>query len=197
MKLINDSFKGDPFLNFYLRLRQTNNCPLSKSIENFKRLDQETPSDEDLIYCLLEDCIFASLQATYYEEMFMIVKGNPSYGKTLIERFYSQKEERDELIYKQAQLHLNFITKNGFCSGCNQCENHKDVEELMDPYFEGDLDFFIRVYVGMETIYLSLENLFFHYLPHNLNVTNGISREAILKFRSFIFNDATKALEEN
>lgn len=184
------------FIEHFLSLRGTEEFSVQRSIRNFQKLDEEIPSDEDLVYCLLEDSIFSSLQATYYEEMFISVANNPKMAVELIQNFFYNKESRDDLIHKQTQLHLKYVTHEGHCEGCDQCENHGDVNELIEPYIDGDLDFFIKVYIGMESIYLALENNFFHYLPHNLQMVEEINRESIYEFRSFIFNFANREVSK-
>lgn len=179
------------FIRFFESF-QDSNSHFDISLSHLKSLENEVSSDEDLMYCLLEDSIYSSLQATYLEEMYLSIRNNPDIAGDLIHGFLEKKEARDILIANQTDLHLKYVTKFGHCSGCDQCENHADVDELIGPYQEGDLEFFMQVFLGMHSIFRALEDYFYNHLPHHPEVIEEITREEIFKFRQFIFNYASE-----
>lgn len=188
--------KKDPFLDFYFSLEDSNRFPFKMALDNLKHLEHEVGSDEDLLFCTLEDSVFSSLQATYYEEMFQALKDNPDVFNELIHKFNDSKESRDQLILSQAQKHVNYIVRGGMCQGCDQCENHKDVDELIPYYQNGDISFFIKIYLGMQAIHLGMESLLFDFLPTHSDFVGELSRERVFEYRSAIFKHAEDEFEK-
>ena len=115
-------------------------------------------------------------------------------ANSLIDNFSEQCDEREALIAKHTHHHIQFIQNGGNCSGCLCCNNHKDVAALI-PYWQNrDMDFFIELYVGMQTIQFTLENLLYDYIPSNLAIIPYLTEFNVLEFRKYLFNFATQQL---
>ena len=165
--------------------------PFSLALSSFQSLKESTKSTEELFYFLIEDSIYVSLYATFYEELIKHLKTNPESTNTFIERFQAASDERERLIAEEAQNHLNFIENFGMCEGCSSCENHKDVAELITPFQKGDINFFSELYIGMQTIQNAMEALIYDILPDNNDLAAILSPKDILEWRSQIFSYAT------
>jgi hypothetical protein len=167
--------------------------PYTLALKAYDNLKASANGQEDLFYMLMEDCIFTSLYATFYEELLVAVKKNNDVAIPLIDRFADDADERERMIAEQTQHHLSFIENNGSCPGCPCCDNHQDVAELIQYWNKGDIDFFTNLYIGMQTIQFSMEHLIYDVIPATNSVIDLLNHKSILEFRQYIFDYA----EEN
>ncbi|MDD0853461.1 hypothetical protein HBN50_10145 [Halobacteriovorax sp. GB3] len=162
--------------------------PLNLALISYEKLQETTGSQEELFRYMAEDCIFTSLYATFYEELFAVIQQNPEYALPLVEKFSSQQEEREQIIAEQAELHMNFIESKGLCPGCACCDNHADVADLITYYQRGDIDFFTTLYIGMQTIQFSMEHILYDVIPSNPSMTDELTKHNVLQLRQYIFD---------
>ena len=186
----NKDVQSKPLSKIFYELENSEASPYELALNSFNELKKSTNSTEELFYFLIEDSIYISLYATFYEELFKCMKANLDKASDLIKRFADASEERERLIATEAQNHVNYIENLGACDGCQSCENHKDVVELISSYQNGDLDFFIDLYIGMQTIQNSMEALIYDILPDNEEFIEALSVNDIMEWRSQIFSYA-------
>ncbi len=172
----------------FYELEQSSNSPYNMALHSLNELKRSARGSEELFLYLIEDAIFISLYATFYEELMKHIVRKPENALIYIERFSSASEERERLIAAEAQNHLNFIENLGLCSGCNSCDNHADVGELIAPYQRGDIDFFTELYLGMQTIQYSMEALLYDIIPNKLDLAKEVSPQNILAWRQLIYS---------
>ena len=172
----------------FLKDTQREDFPHLLALNTLKELESSSKSQEDFFLFLIEDIIFASIYATIHEEFFASLKNNPQHAAELVDHWQNKQEKRDHIIASLAQSHLNFITNNGLCSGCQACDNHSDISELM-PYFQkGDITFFINLYMGMQTIQIAMEQLLYDSLLDDPSLIEELSKEKVSDFRKFLYN---------
>ena len=183
---------------FFLKQEASPDFSYRLAIDSFYKLKQCSKNQTELFFFLLEDIIFSSIYATFYEQVFIAIYNYPEKALDLIEVFSNDNKDRELLIAKETENHLNFIESKGLCEGCSSCKNHKDVAELIQYWQRGDLDFFINLYIGMHTIQFAAEHLLYDIVAEVPGVTREFTHENILKFRQFIFDYAeTKNIENN
>ncbi|MCB9063081.1 MAG: hypothetical protein H6622_16275 [Halobacteriovoraceae bacterium] len=184
-----------PFIQIFNSLEDSDEFPFRLAINSLEHLENETRNDQELLMSCLEDSIFASLTSTFYEEAFMALKRNKDKAIPLIDKFADTTDEREKLIAKQCQEHLNFVINGGVCGGCSSCENHNDVEELVLPYLEQDLDFFVNLFIGMHTIQYTLEYFLYDVFPESIELIDLMNQENIIEFRKYLYNYAEESLD--
>ncbi len=162
--------------------------PYALALSSYDKLKETATNEEELFYFLMEDCIFTSLYATFYEELLIAVKKNPDLAIGLINRFADDSDERERVIAEQTQHHLSFIENKGLCPGCPCCDNHQDVSELIAYWQKGDIDFFTNLYIGMQTIQFSMEHLIYDVIPSTPASKELLDHKSILEFRQYIFD---------
>lgn len=177
-----------PLARFFHDLEGGADFPYNLAIQAYNNLQETATSEEELFYFLMEDCIFTSLYATFYEELLMAVRANPEVSVPLINRFADDSSERERIIAEQTQYHLSFIENKGLCPGCPCCDNHQDVAELIQFWQKGDIDFFTNLYIGMQTIQFSMEHLIYDVIPSTANVSEILTHKNVLEFRQYIFD---------
>ncbi len=174
----------------FYELEQSSSSPFKMALHSYNELKKSARSSEELFLYLIEDSIFISLYATFYEELMKHITKSPENALLYIERFSSAADERERLIAAEAQNHLNFIENLGMCDGCNSCDNHGDVADLIDPFQRGDIDFFAELYLGMQTIQYSMEALLYDIIPDNQAIAKEVSPANILAWRQVIYSYA-------
>lgn len=188
--------ESKPLSKIFYELENSQAAPYDLALNSFNELKETTKSAEELFFFLIEDSIYISLYATFYEELVKCLKDNPESADDLIKRFAEVHEERERLIATEAQNHVSFIENLGVCEGCNSCENHGDVAELIEHYQKGDIDFFIDLYIGMQTIQNSMETLIYDFLPENGELIQMLSTKDIAEWRAQIFEYANLRTSE-
>lgn len=177
-----------------MTLEGTSNSPFEMALQAYEYIDQEAKTDEDMLYYFLEDSIFSSVYATYYEEMLISIKNNPQMAKALIEKFSAATETRDQNIANQAQLHVNYVMNGGHCDGCVCCEDHKDVNELIEQWETRNFEFFQNIYIGMQAIQYAFEVILFTFIPSNLQAIKYLNRDSVFNLRDRVYKKAEEKL---
>jgi len=177
-----------PLAKFFHDLEGEADFPYNLAIQAYSNLKETASTQEELFFFLMEDCIFTSLYATFYEELLMAIRTNAEVSIPLINRFADDSSERERVIAEQTQHHLSFIENKGLCPGCPCCDNHQDVAELIQFWQKGDIDFFTNLYIGMQTIQFSMEHLIYDVLPTTANIQELLTHKNVLEFRQYIFD---------
>ncbi len=184
------------FIEYFIEREESGDSAYLAAIETLSSLKNSASDMNEFQEILLEDIIFTSLNATYYEHLFVSLKDNPQYLLKLIDRFSEDAETRDNEIALQGQDHFNYILNRGTCVGCKSCAHHADVEDLVGKWEEENLDFFITLYIGMQTIQYGLDQLLYDLLPSDASLVEKISMESILEFRQFVYKYSEHKLNE-
>jgi len=174
--------------SLFMSKKDDQEFPKRIALLNFEALRSSTSSQDELISFLLEDVIFLSLYATFYEEIFNTIYENPQYTKALIEKFESHGDERENAIALIAEQHIEYILNNGKCKGCSSCEHHHDVDDLIVYWQNKDYSFLASLYIGMQTIKVFMENLLGDELYERPELSKYVSKESILKVRQDIYS---------
>lgn len=182
------AYKETTLARYFHDLEGEPDFAFTMALQSFDHLEKTSETQEQLFHYLIEDCIFTSLYATFFEELLVVIRENPEYAMPLIDKFSQQSEERERIIAEQAHNHMMFIQNKGICKGCSCCENHEDVSELIRYYQRRDLGFFLNLYVGMQTIHFTMEHLLYDVLPSNPIVSDELSRNNILALRQYIID---------
>ncbi|MBT7610308.1 MAG: hypothetical protein HN576_11165 [Bacteriovoracaceae bacterium] len=182
------------FIPFFLKLEGDDQFPFAMALKTLEELEQTAQSESELLEYMMEDIVFTSIYATFYEHLFITINENSHLTLELIDKFSETGADRESLIAQQTQHHFSYILNNGECSGCEACDNHGDVDDLIEYYQTGDLVFFINLYLGMQTITYALEQLLYDTLPVRLDLTEKITAQAILEFRQYIVEYTDKKL---
>lgn len=188
-----ESFKEEKsyqLIQAFLDLEGRPDFPLTLAESNLKDILQNTANPDEQLIFIIEDSIFASLYATFYEQILLTINENPHLAIELIEKFEQDYEAREQVIANQTQLHLDYILNGGQCEGCSSCENHSDVEELVTYFLNNDRQFFITLFLGMQSIQYSMDHLLYNILPSRLDLIDTLTDEDILTLRKYIFNFA-------
>lgn len=174
--------------NIFLDMEGTTEFPFTLALNTFEQLEAQSTSRSELMALLLEDIIFSSLYATFYEEILDTIYQNTEVAVPLINRFSEDQEQRDQIIAEQTQAHLSYVLNKGLCPGCAHCENHRDVADLVQYWSKQDFKFFATLYMGMQTIQFSMEHILYDVIPLSQEYSHLTSREQILEFRQFIYD---------
>ncbi|MBT3586893.1 MAG: hypothetical protein HN509_18425 [Halobacteriovoraceae bacterium] len=187
--------QGQPrsLIKFFASLEGRVDFPLSRALDSLDKLEATATDQEEFFSFLLEDVIFTSLYATFYEELFLTLKDNQMVANQITENFYQSSHERDNIVGSQTQDHVEFVENLGLCSGCTSCQNHPDVADLIAYWQRGDIDFFILLYVGMHTIQYTFDKVLEEGIPRNSDILTELTREKVLKFRQYLFEYTEKS----
>jgi len=176
------------FVGFFHGLEGTPNFAYTQALLALSKVEKTTDTPRKLMEYLMEDIIFTALYTTIYEELFVTLKKHPEIALRLIERFSDSSSERDQLINIHTQNHMNFIMKNGECSGCTSCEGHSDLAPLIVHWHKGDLPYFIKLYLEVQTIHSGLERILYDYIPGHQSIIDHINEQVIGQYRQYIAN---------
>lgn len=189
-KSLDRSINRPPFhavlREYFLNLETSDSSPLKLAMDNLKQIEETAKGPEEMAFFFLEDIIFSSLTATFYEQLIMALKEHNYLASELLEKFNEDRDEREREVAYQTQDHVNFIQKFGQCPGCLNCENHEDIKDLLPFWEDGDLEFFRTLFIGMQTIQLSFEFILQDLIPDEADLFSRADEEEILKFRQFV-----------
>ncbi|MAF76711.1 MAG: hypothetical protein CME60_01020 [Halobacteriovoraceae bacterium] len=166
--------------------------PFSLAMHTYKQLQETANSQEEVFLFMIEDVIFSSLYATFYEQLLFTARENPHLALPLIANFEQDQAERERMISEQTENHLNFILAGGSCEGCSSCDNHADVSELLPFVEQGHFDFFKNLYIGMQAIQFAMEELIYDLTPDHMQWLEDYTPEKVLEFRQMIIDYAEK-----
>lgn len=185
-KLLSKRNKTIPFRGFFFEDTERNDHPYRLAVHSLRQLQETTNSQEELYMYMVEDILFASIYATFYEHLLFTVNENSLIAAELIEAFQKDAPERERIIAEQSEYHMQYIINEGHCSGCPACENHADVNEIVPLFHGGDFGFFKTLYLGMQTIQIAMEELIYDLTPERPEWHSSFTPESILKFRQDI-----------
>jgi hypothetical protein len=191
----------DPFDNplnqvFYAK-EQANDFPFKMALETYKNLVQNTKSFQELMLFLLEDIIYTSIYATFYEQLLVTAGQNINVAGALVENFQKEEPDREVLISEITNAHFKYVVNHANCKGCDYCQDHSEVDELCEYWNIQDEKFFKTMYVGMMTIQFTMEHLLYDLIPSDPEILFECSEENVLKFRQSIFAFVEQKLQIN
>lgn len=175
-------------MKYFLAKTDREDSPYELAISSYQNLRHSSQTQEEFIAYLLEDVIFTSLSATFYEEVLHTVYENQQYAIMLVDEFEKDTDSREQSIAELTEFHVNYIMNNGHCSGCPACSNHSDVAELIPYWKTNDMAFFSNLYLGMMTIKFAMEDLLYMGLTEDQSLINKVDRSSILQFRQDIIS---------
>ena len=181
-------FHKNPLISWFVSLEGQDDFPFKLAIDALTRLEDSTQNEEELANFLLEDIIIFSLNATYFEQIMSGINQAPQTTNEMIANYKNSEETREKEVSAQALNHINYIFNEGFCQGCVSCEFHQDVEELIGPWGAGNVDFFLNLFIGMQTINLALNDLLLREIPARPEIYPFLTSENILSLRKFIID---------
>lgn len=179
--------KPTPLARYFLDLLGRPDFPLTLAKDSFKELDKSAKNEQELFEFVLEDIINISIYATFYEEIFRALHDHPHLATNLVQKFAEDEKEREVMIAGQSQNHFNFILNGGMCNGCNSCDHHGDIADLLEHWNKGDIDYLLNLYIGMQTIQFAMEHILFDIIPVTQEVCLLVSHDNIQDFRKYVF----------
>lgn len=182
--------------DFFNELENSESSCFELAMNSFFAIKDQCESEEDFLTFLLEDSLYTSLYATFYEHLLVGVHNNQDVAIDLIRLFKDQTDSREQILANQSHDHFNYITNGGKCPGCASCDNHQDVNELIAPFAQGDLNFFAELYVGMLTIQFAMESLIYDLIPNNIEVSKILTQQNILQWRQYIYEYAKEKMSQ-
>ena len=195
MGLVNHIYKKSrslPFDELFLSLEKRPEFPFTMALKSLEELLDSTESEQETLFYLLEDIIFASLYATFYEQAFMAIRKNPKLTRSIIQEFSNNQQSREQSIAIQTESHANFVQEGGHCPGCPFCQHHGDVAELIDYWDRNDYYFLSSFFVGMKTIQYSMEQLLYDTVAMRADIRAALTEENILIYRKKIIDHTDK-----
>ena len=183
---------GKKLFEVFLSKENAEDDPFELGLKSFEQLELSAKSEEELMSFFLEDVVFSSLHATFYESILIAIKQNPEFAEKLINDFSKDIEARERIIAIQTHHHMEYVIARGYCKGCRFCDNHKDVDELVEPWIKQEYNFFCGLYVGMKTIQFGMEQLLYEHIPTNPLLIAHLGIQNILDLRQAIFAYAEK-----
>lgn len=181
-------------MSLFLELEGSSEFPYEMALSTYENLKQQSQNKTEFLAYLLEDIVYSSLYATYYEEILNTIHLNPEVALPLINQFSEDQESRDQEVAEQTYAHVEYIINKGQCQGCAHCEHHVDVNDLVGYWQKQDLSFFSTLYLGMQTIQFSMEHVLYDVLPTEIELSEIVARKALLNFRQEIYEDVEKRL---
>lgn len=188
--------KGRLLFSLYQSVIEGPYSPFKQALDNYSKLEEVSGNLEELAQALLEDTIFCSLTVTFYEEMFSALYDNPNLALKLVDDFIKTEEERSGKIEKIASDHLLFVLNNGTCDGCISCGNHQDVSGLVGEWSKGNLVFFVKMYIGMQTIQSFMEFILYDIVGETPEIVSELNWENVQAIRETIYDYTQKKLKE-
>ncbi len=172
--------------DYFLDLEKEEVAPNEKAFDSLEEIENGSKNNEELAYYLMEDIIYCSLSATYIEHILNAIKEAPALAIPIIEKFQADMEIHEQELAEQTFAHANYVQRFGNCEGCAHCDNHKDLKELIFFWETGDLEFFKKLFLSMQTILTTMNYVLQDFLPNNINKCHLIDLEEIFKFREFV-----------
>lgn len=184
------------FVQFLHSSEGTPNFAYNQALNALDKVEKTADSPRKLMEYLMEDIIFTALYTTIYEELFLTLKKHSDIAVKLIEKFSESGEERDQLVNTHTHNHMNFILNNGECAGCTSCEGHSDLSPLLVHWHKGDLEFFVKLYLEVQTIHSGLERILYELIPNHPDHIERINENVIGQFRQYMAKIVSNKLHE-
>lgn len=168
-------------------LEGTPEFPMSLALRALEEVEEAAEGDEaELRRCLLEDIIFNSISAYFYEDLIGTIAENPDVSTELLEKFSERTEEMDEEVARETADHCTFIENENNCEGCNSCDRHKEFAHLIAPWVREDTDNFIRDYLKAKTLHFAMEQIVFDVLPTQKEHLQNVSSKDVEIYKHHI-----------
>ena len=171
----------------FLNQEKNEDFPFHMALSALEKLESSSSNQEELNLYMLEDIVFSSINATFYETVFATIKDNRELAASIVEQFEASASERERVIAEQSEHHINFILNSGNCRGCPSCQHHSDVQELIPHWKNKNRDFFLTLYLGMQTIQSAMEYLLYEVVPYDKAIIPFLGQQDILHFRRFLY----------
>ena len=173
----------EALIQFTSEKEGTADSPYNQSLTALENLQKGSNTHTDFMSKLVKDIIFTALYTTIYEEMFSTLRVHKDVGLALIQKFSEDTVDRDKLVNTHTNNHMNFLNAYGTCDGCSSCEGHADVAPLLEYIQKNDVNFFIKLYLEVQTIYVSMEQVLYELIPTRPSLMDGLSSEVIDNYR--------------
>lgn len=181
----------------FLNKQSSPDFPYKMAIETYNSLVKSTSNFQELMLFLLEDVIYTSIYATFYEQLIVTAANNTSVAVELIQNFQDEEAQREVLISEITNAHFKYVIHHGQCKGCDYCEDHSEVDELCEFWNAQDEKFFKTMYVGMMTIQFTMEHLIYDVIPNYPEILFSCDDDNILNFRKTIYSFVEQKLQIN
>ena len=182
--------------DYFQEISGTNLSPFKQAMEALKGVEESSRDKEEFLYFLTSDIIFTALHTTVIEEMFSTIQKNEEYSLELISKFSSDTQMRDELINDHTTNHLHYLSALGHCEGCSSCEGHQDLNHLLPYWKTGDLNYFTKLYLEVQTIFCFLEMVLYKLIPKHPDVVFLMTPELITETRSLLAAHISNKIRE-
>jgi hypothetical protein len=184
--------------DFLKNLEQSETHPVYFALEGFNQLKNEADkNEEELSLYLLEDILFSSLYTSFCESFFLEARQSDlNLIESYIEHFEKGSPEREAQIALETESHLQYIINDGQCEGCSYCSSHKDLNPLVDKWNNGEIEYFIELYLGMQAIQSFFDQILYDFLPYNPDVLAQFTMESIDKIRVFLIDLTKKEISD-
>lgn len=161
--------------------------PFALAHQSLTELKRQASDEEEYVQYLLEDIIYTSIYATFYEELMVTIRENFHLARALVEKFQEESHKRDAMIGSIAEAHVQYILRDAHCDGCVHCSNHADVKELLGPWQRVDTPFFEDLYLKMQAIQTIMEQIIYDDIfEYGERLAAEMGRENILALRQYI-----------
>jgi len=191
-KLVTTKSRIHPYIQELEKFKEREGHPYVLALNSYHLLQTTSTTTEEFFIFMVEDILASSLYATFYEELLKTAHQNPSLTNRIVQSFAADEESRERVIAEQSQLHLDFLLNNGQCKGCQVCDHHQDVADLLPELRNSSLPFFKNLYLGMQTIQFAMEEIIFDRLVDGDEWTTKLDHQTILKLRKDLFDYAEK-----
>lgn len=187
----------NPLNNLFFAKEHSADFPFKMAIETYKNLVKSTSNFQELMLFLLEDIIYTSIYATFYEQLLVTAGSNRDVAADMIYNFQDEEAEREVLISEITAAHFKYVIHHGQCKGCEFCQDHSEVNELCEFWNDQDEKFFKTMYVGMMTIQFTMEHMIYDLIPNHPEILFECNENNILKFRKTIYSYVEQKLQIN
>ena len=182
--------------NYFQEISETKLSPYQQALDALKGVEESSRDKDEFLYFLTSDIIFTALHTTVMEEMFSTIQKNSEYSIELISKFASDTQMRDDLINDHTTNHLKYIINNGECEGCNSCEGHFDLNHLVPYWVKGDINYFTKLYLEVQTIFCFLEMILYKLIPRHPDVAFLMTPELINETRNLLAQHISRKIRE-
>ncbi len=182
--------------DYFQEISETRLSPYQQALDALKGVEESSRDKDEFIYFLTSDIIFTALHTTVMEEMFSTIQKNSEYSIELISKFASDTQMRDDLINDHTTNHLKYIINNGECEGCNSCEGHSDLNHLVPYWMKGDINYFTKLYLEVQTIFCFLEMILYKLIPRHPDVAFLMTPELINETRTLLAQHISRKIRE-
>jgi hypothetical protein len=166
----------------------------NQALSALDNIQKSAQSKDQFIDFVLSDIIFTALHTTIMEEMFVTIRSHQEIAVPLIQKFSEATVERDKMINIHTKNHLRYLANNGECEGCSSCEGHKDIVTMLPRLAKHDVDYFLKLYLEVQTIYCALERVLYQFIPTHVEVVEFLDDQTMIQFRSYVAHYVTRRL---